>query len=123
MMCIATEYAEEGVEEWEATALNALGDLAEDNPEVDHTTLGEGIELEPAAVAAFGKIKGQVGSQQFDSGTATCQACRNQAQFQMPALRRHWPLGWLSMARERQRRCQPALQGYHGCLPVGILTR
>ena len=52
------EYAEEEVEEWEATALNALGDLTEDDP-VDCTSLGEALQLEFAALAAFGKASGK----------------------------------------------------------------
>ena len=52
------DYAEEEVEEWEATALNALGDLAEDDP-VDCTSLGEALQLELAALAAFGKASGK----------------------------------------------------------------
>ena len=52
------EYAEEEVEEWEATACHALGDLAEDDP-VDCTSLGEALQLELAALAAFGKASGK----------------------------------------------------------------
>ena len=34
---VSQEFADEEVEEWEATALNALGDFAEKHPEVDHS--------------------------------------------------------------------------------------
>ena len=54
-----TEYIEEEIEEWEATALNAIVDLDGNDPEVDVAALDEAIQLEWAAMAAFGKAKGK----------------------------------------------------------------
>ena len=83
---------EEEVEDWEATALNALGDLAEDDP-VDCTSLGEAFQLELAALAAFGKASGKgknkgkgkskgklVRSNLLDPGTETSRVGRDQIQ-------------------------------------------
>ena len=54
-----TEYVEEEIEEWEAIALNAIVDLDGNDPELDVAALGEAIQLEWAAMAAFGKAKGK----------------------------------------------------------------
>ena len=54
------EYEHEEVEEWESIALNAMADL-EGSPDIDASSLGESIQLQIAALAAFGKAKGKKG--------------------------------------------------------------
>ena len=54
------EYEHEEVEEWESIALNAMADL-EGSQDIDASSLGESIQLQIAALAAFGKAKGKKG--------------------------------------------------------------
>ena len=60
------EYEHEEVEEWESIALNAMADL-EGSPDIDASSLGESIQLQIAALAAFGKAKGKKGKGKIQS--------------------------------------------------------
>ena len=54
------EYEEhEEIEEWEATCLNAVSELGEDLSDYDVSVIGDALQHELAALAAFGKAKGK----------------------------------------------------------------
>ena len=53
----AYDYHEE-IDQYEATALNALMDLGEGETE-DDKSIGEAIQLQLAAFVAFGRVKGK----------------------------------------------------------------
>ena len=59
------EYEHEEVE-WESIALNAMADL-EGSQDIDASSLGESIQLQIAALAAFGKAKGKKGKGKIQS--------------------------------------------------------
>lgn len=47
------------IEEWEATVLNAVSALGDDASDLDYAAVGEALQYEMAAMAAFGKAKGK----------------------------------------------------------------
>ena len=53
------ETVDEEVEEWEAIVLNAVFDCGGFSDELDLPSIGEAVQLELAALAAFGKAKGK----------------------------------------------------------------
>ena len=55
------DYPEEEVEEWEATVLNAVSQIGESTEGLDMPSVGEALQLELAALTAYGKSKGKKG--------------------------------------------------------------
>ena len=55
------DYPEEEVEEWEATVLNAVSQIGESTEGLDMSSVGEALQLELAALTAYGKSKGKKG--------------------------------------------------------------
>ena len=90
------------IDEYEATALNALMDLGEGETE-DDKSIGEAIQLQLAAFVAFGRVKGK-GKRKTKGKrkgyqvqplhrTAQKATLRDQGQVEMSSLRRLWALG------------------------------
>ena len=75
------------VDEYEATALNALVDVGDESTE-DDKSLGEALQLQLAAFAAFGRVKGKGKGKPKGKGKSSGPTCpSNSAGRAFPRLR------------------------------------